>query len=41
MLVSSRQIEAVSLARDAIINAKEPLLDGELELFSYHLQDAV
>ncbi|MFT7823202.1 MAG: tRNA uridine-5-carboxymethylaminomethyl(34) synthesis GTPase MnmE [Sulfurimonas sp.] len=41
MLVSSRQIEAVENARDALEKAKIPLLSGELEFFSYHLQDAV
>ena len=29
------------LAKEAIGEAKEPLLNGELEFFSYHLQDAV
>ena len=41
MLISARQIEAVSLAKDSILEAKEPLLNGELEFFSYHLQEAV
>jgi tRNA modification GTPase len=41
MLISARQIEAVTLAKNAILEAKEPLLDGELEFFSYHLQEAV
>ncbi len=41
MLISNRQIEAVSKARDALLIAREPLLNGELELFSYHLQDSV
>jgi len=41
MLISARQIEAVTLAKNAISEAKEPLLDGELEFFSYHLQEAV
>lgn len=41
MLISARQIEAVTEARNAIIEAKTPLLDGELEFFSYHLQEAV
>ena len=41
MLISARQIEAVSLAKNAIAEAKEPLLNGELEFFSYHLQEAV
>ena len=41
MLISARQIEAVTLARTSIREAKEPLLNGELEFFSYHLQEAV
>jgi len=41
MLISARQIEAVTLAKNAILEAKGPLLDGELEFFSYHLQEAV
>jgi len=41
MLISARQIEAVTLAKNAIAEAKEPLLRGELEFFSYHLQEAV
>ncbi len=41
MLISARQIEAVTQARTAILEAKEPLLNGELEFFSYHLQEAV
>ncbi|MEA2047678.1 MAG: tRNA uridine-5-carboxymethylaminomethyl(34) synthesis GTPase MnmE [Campylobacterota bacterium] len=41
MLISSRQIEAVTQAKNAIIEAKGPLLNGELEFFSYHLQEAV
>lgn len=41
MLVSSRQIDAVTLAKNAIIEAKNPLLNGELEIFSYHLLDAI
>jgi len=41
MLISARQIEAVTLAKRSIIEAKEPLLQGELEFFSYHLQEAV
>ena len=41
MLISARQIEAVSKAKNAIEEAKVPLLDGELEFFSYHLQEAV
>jgi len=41
MLISARQIEAVKRAQDAIAEAKEPLMNGELEFFSYHLQEAV
>ena len=41
MLISTRQIDAVEKAKQAIVEAKEPLLLGELEFFSYHLQDAI
>ncbi|CAA6823547.1 MAG: GTPase and tRNA-U34 5-formylation enzyme TrmE [uncultured Sulfurovum sp.] len=41
MLISTRQIEAVVKTKKAILEAKEPLLRGELEFFSYHLQDAI
>jgi tRNA modification GTPase len=41
MLISTRQIEAVEKTKIAILEAKEPLLRGELEFFSYHLQDAI
>jgi len=41
MLISARQIEAVKEAADAIEQARLPLLRGELEFFSYSLQDAV
>jgi tRNA modification GTPase len=41
MLISARQIEAVERAKKAILEAKEPLIMGELEFFSYHLQEAV
>ncbi|HIP19339.1 MAG TPA: tRNA uridine-5-carboxymethylaminomethyl(34) synthesis GTPase MnmE [Sulfurovum sp.] len=41
MLISARQIEAVTLAKTSILEAKAPLLGGELEFFSYHLQEAV
>ena len=41
MLISARQIEAVTVAKRSIADAKEPLLHGELEFFSYHLQEAV
>ncbi|MEA1879942.1 MAG: tRNA uridine-5-carboxymethylaminomethyl(34) synthesis GTPase MnmE [Campylobacterota bacterium] len=41
MLISSRQIEAVTRAKCSIEASKEPLYRGELEFFSYHLQEAV
>ena len=41
MLISSRQIEAVNKTKASILDAKEPLIRGELEFFSYHLQEAV
>ncbi|HHH37380.1 MAG TPA: tRNA uridine-5-carboxymethylaminomethyl(34) synthesis GTPase MnmE [Epsilonproteobacteria bacterium] len=41
MLISARQIEAVEQAAEAIENAEIPLQNGELEFFSYFLQDAV
>ena len=41
MLISTRQIDAVEKTKEAILEAKEPLLRGELEFFSYHLQDAI
>jgi len=41
MLISARQIEAVTQAKMSIVEAKEPLCNGELEFFSYHLQEAV
>lgn len=41
MLISARQITAVTEAKASIEEAKIPLLSGELEFFSYHLQEAV
>ncbi|WP_456450759.1 tRNA uridine-5-carboxymethylaminomethyl(34) synthesis GTPase MnmE [Hydrogenimonas sp.] len=41
MLVSARQIDAVKRAQAAIAQAKEPLGMGELEIFSYHLNEAI
>lgn len=41
MLVTARQIDAVTKAKISIQEAKTPLLNGELEFFSYHLQEAV
>ena len=41
ILISSRQIEAVKRAKDAIAEAKAPLLAGELEIFAFHLTEAI
>ncbi len=41
MLISARQIDAVQKTQEAIESAKIPLSNGELEFFSYHLQDAL
>jgi len=41
MLISTRQIHAVSDAVKAIEEAYEPLTDGELELFSFHVNAAI
>jgi tRNA modification GTPase len=41
MLVSARQIEAVEACQHSITAAEKPLRNGELELFSYHLNEAV
>jgi len=41
MLISARQIDAVESAKNAIEEAKIPLMHGELEFFSFHLQEAV
>ncbi len=41
ILISQRQIEAVQNASNAIDEAIEPLENGELEFFSYHLKEAV
>ncbi len=41
MLVSNRQIAAVENSINFIKDAKKPLLSEELELFSYHLTEAV
>ena len=41
MLISLRQTQAVTKTLKAIEEAKEPLLDGELELFSFHLLEAI
>ncbi len=41
ILISTRQIDAVNKALESINNSKEFLTTGELELFSYHIQDAI
>lgn len=41
MLVSLRQINALSKAMDAIEEAKQPLLDQELEIFSFFITEAI
>ncbi|TQV62762.1 MAG: tRNA uridine-5-carboxymethylaminomethyl(34) synthesis GTPase MnmE [Sulfurovum sp.] len=41
MLISSRQIEAVSMAKNEIVNALLPLSNLELEFFSYHILSAI
>ena len=41
MLISARQIEAVEQCYREIDQAQQPLEEGELEFFSYHLQEAV
>ncbi len=41
MLISLRQSEAVKKALNAITEAKEPLVDGELEIFSFHVIEAI
>jgi tRNA modification GTPase len=41
MLISARQIEAVEEAKTHIDEAKLPLIRGELEFFSYYLQEAL
>ena len=41
MLVSARQIEAVERCAAEVQSAQAPLERGELEFFSYHLQEAV
>lgn len=41
MLISQRQISAVSEAVTAIDDAHEPLRDGELEFFSFHINRAI
>jgi len=41
ILISTRQIDAVQKALEYINSSKEFLQTGELELFSYHIQDAI
>jgi len=41
MLISSRQIESTQKALQEIQNAKEPLVQVELEFFSYHINSAI
>jgi len=41
LLTSLRQIEASKKALEAIKRAKEPLQNGELELFAYEINDAI
>ncbi len=41
ILVSARQVNAVQKALESINAAEEFLKTGELELFSYHIQDAI
>jgi len=41
VLISTRQIKAVEKALNAIDESKEFLTTGELELFSYQIQDAI
>ncbi len=41
MLISTRQIEALKHAKAAVQESMAPLQEGMLEIFSYHLQDAL
>ncbi len=41
MLISSRQIEALKQAEFAVQESMTPLREGMLEIFSFHLQDAL
>ena len=41
MLISARQVNAVSSAVRSIEEAYEPLRDGELEFFSFHINGAI
>ncbi len=41
ILISQRQIDATQKAHEAITHAQELLSDGELELFAYHINEAI
>ena len=41
MLISTRQIESVKKALNELKSAKEPLINNELEFFSYHINGAI
>ena len=41
MLISTRQIESVTKALNEIEESREPLLNNELEFFSYHINSAI
>ena len=41
MLISTRQIESVTKAFKEIEESREPLLNNELEFFSYHINSAI
>jgi len=41
MLISARQIDAITQAKSEIESAQMPLANEELEFFSYHLQNAI
>ena len=41
MLISTRQIESVTKALSEIEASKEPLINNELEFFSYHINGAI
>jgi tRNA modification GTPase len=41
MLISQRQISATESAVRSIDEANEPLRDGELEFFSFHINAAI
>ncbi len=41
LLVSKRQIGAVEKALEAIVASKEPLEMGELEIFAFHINEAI